>query len=91
MSADGCQTLINIQVKPRASRAHIEGFSGDVLVVTLTAPPVRGEANRQLITLVAKALGIGHSAVSLVRGEKCRNKVIRIEGMSAVQVHDTLT
>jgi uncharacterized protein len=90
MTDTDCRALVNIRVKPRTSRNCIEGFSGDVLVVALTAPPVDGEANQQLIALVAKALKVGRSTVSIVRGETSRDKLIRIEGLSAAQVRSAL-
>jgi hypothetical protein len=56
-------------------------MQGDVLKVQLTAPPVEGAANEALRLFVARALGVGRGAVSIVRGETSRQKTIRIEGV----------
>jgi uncharacterized protein YggU (UPF0235/DUF167 family) len=50
--------------------------------VYTTAPPVDGEANKAVVAMVAKRLGVAKSLVSVVRGESSRDKVLRIEGLS---------
>ncbi|HDO23369.1 MAG TPA: YggU family protein [Nitrospirae bacterium] len=74
---------IDIKVEPRSSSAGIQGIVGDTVKVKLTSAPVDGAANKQLIELLAKELGIRKSAFKIIRGEKSRNKVIRISGMDA--------
>jgi uncharacterized protein (TIGR00251 family) len=69
---------LRVRVQPRASREAILGWREDVLRVAVTAPPVEGEANQAVRGLLARALGIAPSAVSVVRGERSRDKVVRI-------------
>lgn len=52
-----------------------------VLQAKVTAPPVDGKANKALCKLVAKRVGVAPSRVSVVRGEKSRDKVVRVEGV----------
>jgi len=73
--------LIEVKVEPRSSKAEIIGCLGDTLKVKLTSPPVDGAANKQLIELLAKKLGIKKSAIAILRGEKAKNKTVRIEGI----------
>lgn len=56
---------------------------GDAVKVYVTAPPADGEANAAVIAVLAKALGIAKSKLSIVRGDASRDKSIAIEGMSA--------
>ena len=49
-----------------------------------------GKANAALERLVAKALGVRKSAVSVVSGARGREKTIAIEGFSKEEVHDLL-
>jgi uncharacterized protein (TIGR00251 family) len=72
-------------VVPRASRDEVVGWETGVLRVRVTAPPVEGHANRAVATLLARALGVRPSAVSVVRGERGRDKMVRIEGMTAAE------
>ena len=75
-----------VRVQPRAGRDAILGWRGDVLRVSVSAPPVDGEANRATGLLLARALGVPASAVSIVRGDRGRDKLVRVAGLSAADV-----
>ena len=47
----------------------------------VTAPPVDGRANDALRRLVARRAGVAVSRVTLVRGERSREKVLSVEGI----------
>ncbi len=51
-----------------------------VLRVRVRAVPDKGKANAAVIALLAKALGVPKSAVTLVSGETARLKTVEIEG-----------
>jgi uncharacterized protein (TIGR00251 family) len=53
---------------------------GDRLKIAVTSPPVDGEANRAVIELLAKGLGVARSAVAIVSGERGKRKTVRIQG-----------
>ena len=50
------------------------------LLVRVAAPPVDGRANRALCKLIAKRAGVARGKVTVVRGERARDKVVRMEG-----------
>ncbi len=77
---------IPLRVKPRSSRQAILGFNDGVLQVALTSPPEGGKANKELIRLLGKSLGIAPSRLKLVSGEKSRNKRVEIPGLSEREV-----
>lgn len=52
-----------------------------MLHVRVTARAVEGAANRALIQAVADALGVRRSAVSLVAGERSREKLVEVIGL----------
>jgi uncharacterized protein YggU (UPF0235/DUF167 family) len=54
------------------------------------AQPVEGAANAALITLVAKALGVAKSAVTLTSGGTGRLKHLTIEGVDDAEVRRKL-
>lgn len=73
---------IKVRVIPRAKINEISGLMEDgVLKVRLTAPPVDGKANKALIKLLAKALGVSASQISISSGEHSRNKSVFIDGL----------
>ncbi|MFQ5465028.1 MAG: DUF167 domain-containing protein [Thermodesulfobacteriota bacterium] len=82
---------LRVRVKPRGKRAAIEGVHGASLKVTITAPPVEGEANRCLVDFLARLLGVRKSRISIDSGLKSREKRVRIEGMRAEEVARALS
>jgi hypothetical protein len=52
---------------------------GGALKIRVASPPVEGKANAALIEFLAEAFGVPKRAVSLVRGETGRRKIVRIE------------
>ncbi len=75
-----------VRVVPRSSRNQIIGVEGGALKIKLAAPPVEGAANTALIEFVAEWLGVRRSAVSIVSGDKARNKLVRVSGVTREQV-----
>ena len=81
MSSAGGSGRVRVHVTPRAKRESVEGFDAEGrLKVRLTAPPVEGEANRALVALLAKKLGVPRRMVRIVRGDSARDKLVEVEG-----------
>jgi uncharacterized protein (TIGR00251 family) len=83
-------TDLSIRLQPRARRDEVVGERGGAIVIRVTAPPVDGKANAALCALVARAAGVSPSRVSVVRGQTSRDKAVRVEGVSALTVRETL-
>ena len=81
---------LSVRLTPRASREEIAGFEGETLRVRVTAPPVEGRANRALVRLLAKRLGLPRGAVRVVTGQTSRSKVVAIDGLDAVELRRRL-
>ncbi|MGA7686610.1 MAG: DUF167 domain-containing protein [Terriglobales bacterium] len=79
-----------VKVHPRAKKNAITGEIGDALKVALTAPPVNGKANAACIEFFARLLKVPRSSVTIASGETSRNKVVRVQGLSAEEVHARL-
>lgn len=62
-----------------------------MLKVRVRARPVEGEANAALLTLLARALGVSKSAVSLQRGGQSRLKMIQVDGLDDARMRANLT
>lgn len=85
-----------VKLTPGASADRIDGWDVDpegrpVLKVRVRARPVEGEANAALIRLLAKALGLSRSSVSLARGGQSRLKMIVVEGLDDDEMSARLT
>jgi hypothetical protein len=80
----------SVKVHPRAKKNAIAGEFGDALKLALTAPPVDGAANAACIKFLAKVLDVPRSSVTIAAGESSRQKVIRVQGLSASEVGERL-
>jgi uncharacterized protein (TIGR00251 family) len=73
----------DVLVTPRASREKVGPVHEGRLKVAVTAPPVEGEANAAVCALLARALGVPKSRVTVLRGDTGRRKTVRVEGVTA--------
>ncbi|MGB8952211.1 MAG: DUF167 domain-containing protein [Candidatus Aminicenantales bacterium] len=68
----------HVRVQPKARRAEIKELGPGEYKVLVKSAPVRGEANREVVDLMASHFGIPSSHVRIIRGEKSRFKVIEL-------------
>jgi uncharacterized protein len=85
-SADQIKTDIKVRVVPRSSRNQIVGVEDGIFKIKLTAPPVDGKANKALVEFLAKRLGLARGSVEIISGERSRQKLVRIHGLSPKEV-----
>jgi uncharacterized protein len=71
--------FLRVYVQPRASKNQIVGAHQNALKIKLSAPPVEGAANKQCLEVLAKALGISKSTISITGGLTSRHKEICIK------------
>jgi hypothetical protein len=76
----GGKLVIDVRVRPRASRNEICGVQNGRLCVRTTAAPTDGKANQSVIRLVARYLGVAPSRVALQRGATSRDKQLVVAG-----------
>jgi uncharacterized protein len=81
---------VRVRLQPGASREEVVGFRGGALVVRVTAPPVDGKANEALRKLIAKRAGVAKSQVTIARGARSRDKLVRVEGVSESELRRAL-
>ena len=71
-----------VRVQPRASKSGVAGELDGALKIRLAAPPVDGEANEELIRLLAKLFDEPRQRIAILSGQTSRNKVVSIGGVS---------
>ncbi len=82
-SADALYTLADsegrlaVRVTPNA-KADAVAIEDGTVKVRVTVVPEDGKANKAVIALLAKALGVSKSSLSIVRGETARVKVVQL-------------
>ena len=80
------EARISLHVYPNAPRNEIVGFSDGVLGVKVAAPPVKGQANRELVAFLSQVLGVGKSRMAILKGHTSRNKLISVRDLSQEEV-----
>ena len=86
LRAEGDAVLLAVRVKPRSARAAVQGERAGRLLVQVTAPPLDGRANEAVCRVLAAALGIAARRVSIVSGQRQRDKLVRIERLPVAEV-----
>ncbi len=76
---------LSVRLTPNGGRDAIDGLEtgsdGDCyLKARVSVAPEKGKANKALIGLLSKSLGIPKSTLALVSGDTARKKILRIEG-----------
>lgn len=71
---------------PGAKQDAIAGPYGERLKVRVAAPPEGGKANKAICRLIAGALGVRPSAVTVTSGLSSAEKTVRIEGADKAQI-----
>ena len=66
------------------------GKHGDAIKIKLRGPAVEGKANTALLKFLAENLSIPQRALVLERGERSRDKVIRIDRLTEAEVYKQL-
>ena len=88
-------TRLAVRVQPGAKANEITGWvadaqGGEVLKIRLRAPAVEGKANAALIEFLAETLHLRPRQITLERGDKSRDKIIHVEGMSLLQIQEMI-
>lgn len=69
---------LHILLQPKASKDQILGLHGDELKISITAPPIDGQANAHLLKFLSKLFKVPKSTIILEKGELNRHKQVWI-------------
>ena len=73
---------MSIRVIPSSSRNQICGWHDKQLKIKVQAPPEDGEANKAVLDLISKTLGVKKSHIRIVSGHTSAQKVVEVIGLS---------
>jgi uncharacterized protein (TIGR00251 family) len=77
-----------VRVTTRASKNQIVGAMSDgTIKIRITAAPVEGQANNELVKFLSDVLGVAKSRIDIVAGETGRDKLISVLDMDAKTLH----
>jgi uncharacterized protein (TIGR00251 family) len=78
--------MLAIKAVPNAPRSAVVGWLGDALKIKIHAPALEGRANDALCEFLADELCLPRRAVTLAHGDKSRQKLVRIAGLTLTEV-----
>lgn len=68
---------LRIRVKPNARKNKVEKMSDGIFKIWVNSPSIKGKANKELLSYLKRITG---KTVSIISGEKSRDKLIEFEG-----------
>lgn len=81
---------LELKTIPNAPRTAVVGWLGPALKLKVHAPALEGRANDALLSFLAAELALPRRAVTLLRGDKSRQKIIHIDGLTLAEVKTRL-
>jgi uncharacterized protein (TIGR00251 family) len=81
---------LKLRIVPNAKRAEVVGKYGDAVKLKVAAPAMDGKANNALLEFIAEKLGVSARSVSLLMGDKSRDKVVAVEGVESEELRRRL-
>lgn len=81
---------IPILVQPKSSRNRFGPIHGDRIKVAITSPPVDGAANKAVVDLLAKVLGVARRDVCITAGHTSRRKTVEVLGITVTSVAEAI-
>jgi uncharacterized protein len=89
-ASTGQACTLELKIIPNAPRNEVVGWLGAALKVKIHAPALEGRANDELLAFLAETLGVPRRTVTLLRGDKSRQKVVQITDLDAATVRQRL-
>lgn len=86
----GPRAGLTVHVQSRAKRTEVVGWHGDAVKIRVSAPPINGAANLELVRFVASVAGVPRTAVEIVSGTASRRKRVVVQGISTAHLLQAL-
>ncbi|GIY01138.1 UPF0235 protein C15orf40 homolog [Caerostris darwini] len=83
------EIIIKVHAKPGAKESKITDVGEESVGIQISAPPVDGEANKELLRHLGEILNLKKSELSLEKGSRSRDKTVIISGTS-ITLEDAL-
>lgn len=70
---------IAVRIIPNSSKSYVVNQISGVIKIKIQEPSNNGKANRALVRLISEKLGIPIKKISIISGQKSRNKILSID------------
>jgi uncharacterized protein (TIGR00251 family) len=83
-------TILPVRAHAGARRNAILGVREGALRVAVTAAPEKGKANRAIVTLLSKSLGVPKSSIELFAGNSSPQKRFVVYELDSIRILQSL-
>jgi uncharacterized protein (TIGR00251 family) len=70
---------VSVRVKPNARKNEVQRLDDNRFLISVTAPPVEGKANKKVVELLAEYFHVPKRSVTILRGVTSKEKIVEIE------------
>ena len=82
--------VLPLRVNAGARRNELREFAAGRLRVAVSQIPEKGKANKAVLELLSKSLGLRKSQLELLAGESSSNKKLLVRGLSPEALRETI-
>lgn len=82
--------ILEAKITPNASKNEILRWEENRLVIKIQGIPEKGKVNENLISFLARTLGIAKAQIKIVAGQASRLKKLNIQGISLEQIKELM-
>ncbi len=79
--------VVSVKVQPNASKDRLVGEQAEQLKIAVTVAPEKGKANKAVIKILSKWLGVKNADIQIISGETSRNKKVFVENINKEDVY----
>ncbi len=67
-----------VKVVPNSSASKIVEINEEYIKIKLNSPPIDGRANKEVVSLLSKVLGVPKTSIELLNGDKNKLKTFSV-------------
>ena len=82
--------VLPVKAQPGAKQNAVRGEQNGMLKVSVTQVAEKGKANKALIEVLARALGLSRSQIELLSGETQRDKRFVLRGVTRQSIQERI-
>lgn len=82
--------ILPVRAQPGARRNEVRGIQDGVLKVCVTQAPEKGKANKAIVEVLAKWLGVRKSQIELISGETASQKKFLVRAIGQQELAERI-
>jgi len=74
--------VVSVKIQPNSSKDRVIGEYADRIKIAVTVSPEKGKANKAVIKVFSKWLGVKSSDIQIISGETSRDKEVFVRNIT---------